>query len=303
MRPAGTCARANSFCLDGTKPLAGLAGDSPVSSPTTRRSPTAVKRVLFSGDNTDIVSLPNRGVRSPHLTGGLPRQGVKKQQVCPPGYSGHIAGKVSENLHGATFAVEKERAVEWVPAREMLRQSLSSPQLRRCTLDSLGENSSPSRGMRAIPRLPGYSGHIPGKMAESVYGTRFAESNEEAQCLRRDNPHTNSDGWLRRSNWPCDQAMTYKWISGRSSQMDGCSHFSRAQEEEISRANARLGHAFGCSPAEKNLFVPGDRYIHASSASPCKEVVRINPAAQEQAGASSYSPLLDKAREHERSHY
>jgi len=45
--------------------------------------------------------------------------------------------------------------------------------------------------------IPGYFGHIPGKISETCYGTCFPTTNENAQKLRQDNPYNSTANFCR----------------------------------------------------------------------------------------------------------
>ncbi|CAE7665732.1 unnamed protein product [Symbiodinium sp. KB8] len=148
------------------------------------------------------------------------------QAIAIPGYRGHIAGKVSENLHGGTFGSENHLATQSLPLRSM-RRTWSEP-FRAANHDpALGTG----KGLEVPSRIPGYAGTIPGKLSETVHGMRFAEASESAQALRTHNPQVTSDGWLKRGVWPVDRMHTYQW-NNRFVQTGGQALFSPAQDLE-----------------------------------------------------------------------
>lgn len=86
-----------------------------------------------------------------------------------PGYTGYIPAKASENVIGATYQRANEMACVAAEAR-------SNPPLiggRRVNPWGVGD--------RAGALLPGYTGFIPGKSADNVFGHTFAKENEISQ--------------------------------------------------------------------------------------------------------------------------
>lgn len=226
------------------------------------------------------------------MTGGIPKHGstwAKKprQTGVIPGYGGHIAGKVAENIHGGTFGCENDRSLRAGPLRDF-RRTLSAPD----HLASYMEGKWDSRSLKAASRIPGYMGTIPGKLSETVHGTRFGEANEMAQSLRNYNPHVSSDGWMQSGSWPVDRKATYKF-SNRTTQCDFMPHFTQESEMESYKSNEKLGRVFGLRPPKPNPYGPGDRYMH--SFNPVRKS-RSDPSTYEAAGCSSYSSKLDQQR-------
>jgi len=229
-----------------------------------------------------------RRVSSPSRTGGVPTLGQPKQQHAIPFYTGHISGKVAENVHGGTFRAENERSTRTLPIRDM-RRTLSAPeQLNARETDG----KSDAKGLRVPPRMPGYGGTIPGKLSETVHGMRFSEASEKAAALRHNNPFNSSDGWLKAGRWPADRRATYKFYF-RSLQADMQSFFTEAEEKDMARSNLRLGQTFGLQPPRSNFYRPGDRYLHTLSAKP---TTRLDPTTTKAAGQPSCSAKLDQQR-------
>lgn len=227
-----------------------------------------------------------------HMTGGIPKHGATwakhpRQTGVIPGYCGHIAGKVAENIHGSTFGTENERSMRACPIRDF-RRTLSAP-------DHLATHIScknDSRSLKAPSRVPGYMGTIPGKLSETVHGARFGEANEMAQSLRNFNPHVSCDGWMQGGSWPVDRRATYKF-PGRTTQCDFMPHFTQESEMDSYKSNQKLGTTFGLKPPKPNQYGPGDRYLQIF-APPRK--TRQDPSTYEAAGTPSWSPKLDPAR-------
>lgn len=227
-----------------------------------------------------------------YMSGGIPKHGATwakhpRQTGTIPGYCGHIAGKVAENIHGGTFGSENERSLRAVPLRDM-RRTLSAPE----HLATYLEGKWDSRSLRAAPHVPGYMGTIPGKLSETVHGARFGEANEMAQSLRDNNPHVSCDGWMQSGTWPVDRKATYKF-AGRTTQCDFMPHFNQETEMNSYKSNQLLGNVFGLKPPKPNQYGPGDRYMHVFN--PTKKS-RTDPSKYPAAGTPSYSTKLDAQR-------
>lgn len=227
------------------------------------------------------------------MTGGMPKHAASwakqpRQTGVIPGYCGHIAGKVAENLHGGTFGSENERSLRAVPLRDF-RRTLSAPDHLQSYMDGKWD----SRSLKAPARVPGYMGNIPGKLSETVHGTRFGEANEMAQSLRGYNPTISCDGWMQSGTWPVDRKATYKF-RGRTTQCDFMPHFTQESEMESYNSNQRLGSVFGLKPPKPNQYAPGDRYLHVFN--PPGKKSRKDPTTYPAAGSSSYSQKLDGQR-------
>lgn len=132
-----------------------------------------------------------------------------------PGYTGHVPGRNSEDIHACTWAEANRTACERVGKRGQpvipkdahwrVYRSYSDRHLDgtvdggslNSTIGSCGEpgpllpvyssfhNFGGTRRQRAGAGIPGYAGHIPGKYAGNVFGSRFAESNLGALEVRR----------------------------------------------------------------------------------------------------------------------
>jgi hypothetical protein len=196
------------------------------------------------------------------LTGSIPRNGFSHQQVCIPGYGGHIAGKVAENMHGATFRAENERAAQHVLPLRQMRRVLSEPGSAMALSGELGSTGNGHRGLSVAPRVPGYAGNIPGKLSETVHGMRFAEANEASQSMRHSNPFSSTESWMRRGNFPVDKLHSHQWCN--RFQKTNTSPLLTAEEERDAFENSRrLGSMFGLKTQERSYYRPGDRYLHA----------------------------------------
>lgn len=227
-----------------------------------------------------------------YMTGGIPKHGSSwakhpRQTGVIPGYCGHIAGKVAENIHGGTFGSENERSLRACPLRDF-RRTLSAPD----HLNTYLEGKWDTRSLKAAPRVPGYMGAVPGKLSETVHGATFAEANENAKNLRHYNPHVSCDGWLQSGTWPVDRRATYKF-PGRSTQCDFMPHFTQDSEMDSYKSNQKLGSVFGLRPPKPNQYAPGDRYMQIFN--PTRKA-RSDPTSYPAAGCSSYSPKLDQQR-------
>lgn len=289
-KPAGARSGNLTVSLDGALPIKGLVGD--VLKKPHRSSSASRTQKMGTGDNEDCHVLHRESSVS-HNTGGMPKHGETwakhpRQTGVIPGYCGHIAGKVAENIHGGTFGSENDRSLRACPLRD-LRRTFSAPD----HLATYMEGKWDSRSLKASSRVPGYMGHVPGKLSETVHGTRFGESNEMAQSLRNFNPHVSSDGWMQSGSWPVDRRATYKF-PGRTTQCDFQPHFTMDCEMEGYMSNAKLGSVFGLKPPKPNPYQPGDRYMQIFN--PPGNRSRKDPSKQPAAGSSSYSPLLNQQR-------
>jgi len=228
----------------------------------------------------------------PLMAGNMPKQDIPRQLGCIPGYSGHVAGKAAENIHGGTFRSENLVAtLHEIPKRELRRSGSVSEYLKTGThLSGLSRTSS----MQRPPKVPGYMGHIPGKNAESVHGATVGEANAFAQTVRVHNPVVTCDGWLKRGDWPCDRMATYKF-AGRTSRGDLQSLFTQEQEAEALQANVKMGHTFGLRPPAANPFRPGDRFLHILQEK-APRPKRQDAADARIAGQASHSVHLDGER-------
>lgn len=196
-------------------------------------------------------------VLSRGATAGVPSDSRARQTRCIPGYTGHIAGKVAENVHGEGFGPENCRASQELPVRELRRTRSVPDRISAPRLDQ-------SCGMSVAPRVPGYAGAIPGKVAESVHGVSIGRANSLAQQLRASNPHVSSDGWMQRGNWPADRMATYKFTANRQ-RADTHSLFTDEQEAAATAMNKKLGQSFGLRPKKENRRAPEDktkRFLH-----------------------------------------
>jgi len=269
--------------------MKGLVGD--VLKKPHRSSSASRASRMATGDAEDC-QIMSKEAEVSHMSGGIPKHGATwgkhpRQTGVIPGYCGHIAGKVAENIHGGTFGSENERSLRACPIRDM-RRTLSAPD----HLAAYTEGKWDSRSLKAAPRVPGYMGHCPGKMSETVHGLRFGEANEMAQSLREWNPHVSCDGWMKSGPWPCDRKATYKF-AGRSTRADCMPHFTVEQDMDSYMSNVKLGSVFGLKPPKPNPYGPGDRYLQIFNA-PRK--ARHDPNSYPAAGCSSYSPKLDQQR-------
>jgi hypothetical protein len=86
-----------------------------------------------------------------------------------PGYAGYVPAVRSENVFGRTFAEINEKAQRSVAIR-------SEPQLEVPLEQKMAAVFKQYREHCARP-IPGYHGHIPGKVGESIFGFRFPVAN------------------------------------------------------------------------------------------------------------------------------
>jgi hypothetical protein len=287
--PAGARSGNLTVSLDGALPIKGLVGDV-LKKPHRSSSASKVSR-MGTGDREDC-QIISRESDVGYMSGGIPKHGANwakhpRQTGTIPGYCGHIAGKVAENIHGGTFGSENERSLRACPLRNF-RRTLSAPD----HLTSYMEGKWDSRSLKAAPRVPGYMGTIPGKASETVHGARFGEANEMAQSLRDYNPHVTCDAWMQSGTWPVDRKATYKFC-GRTTQCDFMPHFDQGTEMASYSSNQKLGSVFGLKPPKPNQYGPGDRYMQIFN--PVKKA-RGDPTSYPAAGCSSYSSKLDGQR-------
>lgn len=241
----------------------------------------SVPSFVRSGDSKDLEVLKGTGNLSGTNFPDSRKSGF--QGVAIPGYGGHISGKVAEYLHGGTFRSENL----WATKGTSLRS------LRRTSSEPFRIVAHGNKGLEVAPHIPGYAGTIPGKVSESVYGSRFAEANERANALRQYNPNASTDSWLKRGVWPVDRMATFKW-NNRFVRMDSQDLLTFEQETEASKMNKLMGHTFGLHPPERNPHKPGDRFVHIKTEK--DKAARLDPSKVKAAGSSSYSSQLDGQR-------
>lgn len=241
--------------LEGAKAFSGVVGDTlRMDSRSSSASPPSHVH-MGGGQHCEVLA------RAPvpfEVSNSIRRSGNQQQLACIPGYAGHISGKAAENMHGSTFRVENQRATRHVSVRD-LQRTQSEPHMLSATTMSTG---SGSKALRMAPRIPGYTGNVPGKIAEAVHGTRFADACEQAQVLRDSNPFLTSEAWIRRGQWPSNRMHTHQW-NNRFTKANMSSMFTEEEEQEARDANRRLGHTFGLLSSERNPHRPGDRFVHS----------------------------------------
>lgn len=266
VRAAGTHSGANVGFLDSNKPFSGLISDilkKEPSSSSWQGRPTP----MMTGDMRHAEVL-TWGSSPNHMAGGIPKSGGRFQEVAIPGYKGHIAGKVAENMHGQTFSAENTRAMQLLPLRQM-RRTVSAP-----VIASAPSPSSPSKGRS--PKLPGYTGHMPAT----------------------DHHHHTAHGWLRPGNWPADRMATYKW-NNKTPLMDCGDRFTQEQEMMAYESNKKLGQVFGLQMTTGRGHKPADRYIHSTYKMQSRTSTKEGDPAAEMdrpAGRPSISPEFDAER-------
>lgn len=303
---AGARSGIDSMMMEGKKKIRGVTGE------TLRQAPRAssteptfhhplgkslqdFKRTRFTGV-ADCESIPATHYPS-RMSGGIPKIGVPFSVGNIPGYTGFIPRKVAENVHGDTYSIENERAqliphyYNPVPGTELVTRSQSMPEITPAKISwNSGEHTG--EGLKVVPRVPGYMGHIPGKHAETVHGCRFGDDNEAAQKLRRKNPFVTSEGWLHRSPWPADKMPTYhfqaKMLMSNTDPL-----FSKIEDIYSLESNQRLGHTFGLRPPKRHRMRPGDRYLHLLTDSFGQ---RLEPSVVKVGGQHSESAKFDQQR-------
>jgi len=156
------------------------------------------------------------------------------ERASIPGYTGHVPGRAAENVGGVTHAqaamlsdtacskrmvsrssADSERTRQWrgfdVLSRTVDMGSFSAG-IGTSNLDGLTQMSEEhgpackSSSMFFNPRghtnfrsgasIPGYVGHIPGKVAGNVFGSTFQQSNLAANGVRRRVGAENTTNWL-----------------------------------------------------------------------------------------------------------
>merc|ERR550514_2400629 len=92
-----------------------------------------------------------------------------------PGYTGFVPGKLAENVMGTTFQRSNELAMHACESRAYPPKILG------------GRRSNPfGLGDRTGSDIVGYTGYIPGKYADNVFGHVFARSNHISQLLKQE---------------------------------------------------------------------------------------------------------------------
>jgi len=86
-----------------------------------------------------------------------------------PGYTGYVPGKVAENVHGGTFQVVNEMATNKV---DRIRAGVTTPLLQR--------GQAPAPGTE----VPGYTGFVPGRHVDNVFGQSNAKAAETAYLIK-----------------------------------------------------------------------------------------------------------------------
>lgn len=303
---AGARSGIDSMMMEGKKKIRGLTGETLKQAPRAASEERTMKHPLGKSLQDfrrnrwtaveDCESIPATHYPM-RMTGGIPKIGVPFPVGNIPGYTGFIPRKVAENVHGDTFGTENERA-HLLPhyynpthGSELVERSQSMPEITPSKItwksgEHLGE------GLKIVPRVPGYMGHIPGKMAETVHGSRFGDDNEKAQSLRRKNPFVTSEGWLKRSPWPADKMPTYHF-QAKMLMTNTDPLFSKVEDIYSLESNQRMGHIFGLKPPTHHRMKPGDRYLHHLTDSFGQ---RMEPAVVKVGGQPSQSPKFDQQR-------
>lgn len=311
IRPAGVRGGTGSMLLDAAMPLQGMARQRANKPAWSERQPGPETRSLENGDGGATLAL-NRDAEQMRMTGFMPSSETTKRLASLPGYGGHIEGKVAENIHGCTYKVENEQTLRTVDARDMRRtqsmtHTISSPMPLHVAKAMSDDNMRQSirrhgatRGMDGnapgvVSHIPGYMVHMPGKLSETVHAHSTGEVSLKSQALRKFNPHVNCESWLRKGMWPSDKRPLYKMVN-RFMQTDSQHFFSRAQDEEYSVDNVRLGHTFGLCPQKPVEYKPGDRFVHSKLRNRTEDGGRKDPSLMAPAGQPTHSLLLEEER-------
>lgn len=304
MRMAGvTSGTAGSAFLDASLPPQGIVREIMARAPRGQRP---AERCMDHGDDAPAPQLLQRAEAPLRMTGNMPCRGSRSMGALP-GYGGYVPGKVAENVYGGSFRVENDHTIRTLANRDThramadtLRSTVPEPdsrakQQRRhgatIGLDGTGLNNS--------SHVPGYMVEVPGKNAESVYGTTPAEASRQAHALRRYNPHVNSEGWLRGGIFPSDRRSTYSLLH-RAQRMDSHTLFSGVQEEQFLPDVQRMGGLFGLKVNEAQIMGAGDRYkhllTHGASGGHSSKKGRADISLMGPAGVSTYSSKLEEER-------
>lgn len=303
---AGARSGSDTMMMEGRKRIRGLPGDTLRQAPRASSSGPTMRHPLGASlqDSThsswtgvdDCEAVPATHYPK-RMSGGIPKVGVPVPVGNIPGYTGFIPRKIAENIHGDTYHVENERAIQKPHFYNTVHGSLHpnrSQSMPTLPVEKItwkcGEHNG--EGLKTVPRVPGYMGHIPGKSAETVHGQRFGDDNEKAQQLRRKNPFVTSEGWLHRSPWPADKLPTYhfqaKMLMSNTDPL-----FTKLEDIYALESNRRAGHEFGLRPIKKSKIKPGDRYLHLLTDSFGQ---RLEPSVVKTGGLNSQSIKFDQQR-------
>jgi len=129
---------------------------------------SAAPSACSSATATDIMRVPPRNRLWPDNGNALPQAGRLSMKGLP-GYTGYVPGKVSENVHGATFNVANDHANNTV---DMIRTGTIPNRVSRI--------SGPTAGQE----VPGYMGFCPGRYADNVIGLTQAKGAENAFMVK-----------------------------------------------------------------------------------------------------------------------
>lgn len=121
-----------------------------------------------SATATDHMRVPPRN-RIWYESGGRLPQAGRLAMVGLPGYTGYVPGKVSENVHGTTFAVANEHAHNTV---DMI------------STGTLPRRVRPNPGPTAGHEIPGYMGFCPGRQSDNIIGQTQAKGAETAWLIK-----------------------------------------------------------------------------------------------------------------------
>jgi len=173
---ASRCSRPNSVASRASRSSRGLRASRSLSGPpglqhrkADRRGPPSVQSGASSRTASGR-SFPPRG--NLHIpTDYFPDVG-NYTITALPGYTGYIPAKQAENVIGATYHRANELAC-------VAAESRSNPPWiggRRINPWGLGD--------RGGALIPGYTGYIPGKAADNVFGYTYAKENELSQLIK-----------------------------------------------------------------------------------------------------------------------
>jgi len=137
---------------------------------------------LHSTDSTVPMSTPRAEARSerrplaPEAGSAMLRPGTGQAASAVPGYSGHVPGKLSENIVGATCAAANALAASAAPGTITWQRT-----------DAPGVSARSRAGAAEGRAVPGYTGYVHGKRPEpDVMGMPgpFRAANEHADKVR-----------------------------------------------------------------------------------------------------------------------
>ncbi|CAD7956039.1 unnamed protein product [Amoebophrya sp. A25] len=110
-----------------------------------------------------------------------------------PGYGGYIPGKISENVIGSTFNRSNQLAAIQCEERVLDDGQYTQQPHNYARHNPFGITLPHKRGTD----IPGYTGFIPGKYADGVFGHVYARSNNVSQLLKQ-RQYVDRSQWIGR---------------------------------------------------------------------------------------------------------